>query len=94
MSVKAEKEGEGGGLCFWTACFPDALLGNLDITQPHMSNGTKKVLGNIIAFLQKVQNLEFNIKVQSISVFISKVMLKEIVLGNNQNTLTIIDTTF
>lgn len=59
-----------------------------------MSNGTKKVLGNIIAFLQKVQNLEFNIKVQSISVFISKVMLKEIVLGNNQNTLTIIDTTF
>lgn len=59
-----------------------------------MSNGTKKVLGNIIAFLQKVQNLEFNFKVQSISVFISKVMLKEIVLGNNQNTLTIIDTTF
>lgn len=54
----------------------------------------KKVLGNIIAFLQKVQNLEFNFKVQSISVFISKVMLKEIVLGNNQNTLTIIDTTF
>lgn len=36
MSVKAEKEGEGGGLCFWTACFPDALLGNLDITQPHI----------------------------------------------------------
>lgn len=59
-----------------------------------MSNCTKKVLGNIIAFLQKVQNLEFNFKVQSISVFISKVMLKEIVLGNNQNTLTIIDTTF
>lgn len=59
-----------------------------------MSYGTKKVLGNIIAFLQKVQNLEFNFKVQSISVFISKVMLKEIVLGNNQNTLTIIDTTF
>lgn len=59
-----------------------------------MSNGTKKVLGNIKAFLQKVQNLEFNFKVQSISVFISKVMLKEIVLGNNQNTLTIIDTTF
>lgn len=51
-----------------------------------MSNGTKKVLGNIIAFLQKVQNLEFNFKVQSISVFISKVMLKEIVFGNNQNT--------
>lgn len=59
-----------------------------------MSYGTKKVLGNIKAFLQKVQNLEFNFKVQSISVFISKVMLKEIVLGNNQNTLTIIDTTF
>lgn len=59
-----------------------------------MSNGTKKVLGNIKAFLQKVQNLEINFKVQSISVFISKVMLKEIVLGNNQNTLTIIDTTF
>lgn len=32
MSVKAEKE---GGLCFWTAFFPNALLGNLDITQPH-----------------------------------------------------------
>lgn len=59
-----------------------------------MSIGTEKVLGNIKAFLQKVQNLEFNFKVQSISVFISKVMLKEIVLGNNQNTLTIIDTTF
>lgn len=59
-----------------------------------MSNGTKKVLGNMKAFLQKVHNLEFNFKVQSISVFISKVMLKEIVFGNNQNTLTIIDTTF
>lgn len=45
-----------------------------------MSNGTKKVLGNIIAFLQKVQNLEFNFKVQSISVFISKVMLKKLCL--------------
>lgn len=54
----------------------------------------KKVLGNIKAFLQKVQNLEFYFNVQSISVFISKVMLKEIVFGNNQNTLTIIDTTF
>lgn len=32
MSVKAEKE---GGLCFWTTFFPNALLGNLDITQPH-----------------------------------------------------------
>lgn len=45
-----------------------------------MSNGTKKVLGNIIAFLQKVQNLEFYFKVQSISVFISKVMLKKLCL--------------
>lgn len=32
MSVKAEKE---EGLCFWTAFIPNALLGNLDITQPH-----------------------------------------------------------
>lgn len=45
-----------------------------------MSYGTKKVLGNIIAFLQKVQNLEFYFKVQSISVFISKVMLKKLCL--------------
>lgn len=59
-----------------------------------MSYGTKKVLGNIKAFLQKVQNIKFYFKVQSISVFISKVMLKEIVFGNNQNTLTINDTTF
>lgn len=59
-----------------------------------MSYGTKKVLGNIKAFLQKVQNLEFYFMVQSISVFISKVMLKEIVFGKNQNTLTINDTAF
>lgn len=45
-----------------------------------MSNGTKKVLGNMKAFLQKVQNLEFYFKVQSISVFISKVMLKKLCL--------------
>lgn len=45
-----------------------------------MSIGTKKVLGNIKAFLQKVQNIEFNFKVQSISVFISKVMLKKLCL--------------
>lgn len=45
-----------------------------------MSYGTKKVLGNIKAFLQKVQNLEFYFKVPIFSVFISKVMLKKLCL--------------
>lgn len=33
MSVKAEKG--GGGFVFGQLFFPNALLGNLDITQPH-----------------------------------------------------------
>lgn len=35
MSVKAEKEG-GGVFVFGQLFFPNALLGNLDITQPHI----------------------------------------------------------
>lgn len=33
MSVKAEKEGD---FVFGQLFFPNALLGNLDITQPHI----------------------------------------------------------